>query len=290
MFQLVGSGAPPTLALKVLNVGCGAGTECRVLGRTRTQRDGNRYQRASYRDRAQAGREMGFKISFDVGSAIALPYESSVFDVCLIPQLLEHVPDWQKCLDEGVRVLRPGGLIYLSTTNVLCPIQDEFELPLYSWYPSFVKRRCEKLAVTTHPEWVSRTDYPAVHWFTFWELRDFLAKKDIKCFDRFDLAEVNGISAARGLAIKLIRRVPPIRVAAYFVVLGTILVGAEGSGSRIKNSRTRGHRRRAAHSLRSYWLFRSSWGRASRANAGARISSRFVSRERTFRRGNRRPA
>lgn len=82
--------------------------------------------------------------------------------------------------------------------------------------------------MTTHREWVSHTDYPAVHRFTFWELRDFLAKTDIECFDRFDLAEVNG-SATRWLAIKLIRRVPPIRVAAYFAVLGTILVGAKGS-------------------------------------------------------------
>ncbi len=228
MLRLAGERGTATTTLKVLNVGCGAGTECRVwaeLGHSVTGIDISEPLIEIARKRVA---EMGFKISFDVGSAIALPYESSVFDVCLIPQLLEHVPDWQKCLDEGVRVLRPGGLIYLSTTNVLCPIQDEFELPLYSWYPSFVKRRCEKLAVTTHREWVSHTDYPAVHWFTFWELRDFLAKKDIKCFDRFDLAEVNGMSATRGLAIKLIRRVPPIRVAAYFVVLGTILVGAKG--------------------------------------------------------------
>jgi 2-polyprenyl-3-methyl-5-hydroxy-6-metoxy-1,4-benzoquinol methylase len=54
-------------------------------------------------------------------------------DVCLLPELLEHVADWQSCLNEAARVLRPGGLLYLSTTNVLCPRQQEFNLPLYSF-------------------------------------------------------------------------------------------------------------------------------------------------------------
>ena len=53
-------------------------------------------------------------------------------------------------------------------------------------------------------------------------------KKDLICFDRFDLAELDGMSAARSLAIKLIRRLPPLRVAAYLLVAGTIVVGAKG--------------------------------------------------------------
>lgn len=217
--------------LKVLNVGCGAGTECQIwaeLGHSITGMDISEPLIHVARRRAS---EAGFEIRFDVGSALSLPYESSAFDVCLIPQLLEHVPDWRKCLDEAVRVLRPGGLIYLSTTNVLCPIQNEFDLPVYSWYPNFVKRRCEKLAVTTHREWVSHAAYPAVHWFTFWQLRNFLAEKGVTCFDRFDLAEADSSSAARSLAIHLIRRLPPLRVAAYVLVAGTILAGVKAIGA-----------------------------------------------------------
>ena len=72
-------------------------------------------------------------------------------DVCLLPELLEHVADWQSCLKEAPRVLRSGGLLYLSTTNVLRPRQEEFNLPLYSWYPGPLKRYCERLAMTTRP-------------------------------------------------------------------------------------------------------------------------------------------
>jgi 2-polyprenyl-3-methyl-5-hydroxy-6-metoxy-1,4-benzoquinol methylase len=213
--------------LEVLNVGCGAGTECQIwaeLGHKVTGIDISEPLVQLARRRAS---ERGFDIHFDVGSALALPYGNSTFDVCLIPQLLEHVPDWQKCLDEGARVLRPGGLIYVSTTNVICPIQNEFTLPLYSWYPNFVKRRCEKLAVTTHREWVSHTAYPAIHWFTFWQLKEFFATRGVTCFDRFDLAKGDGTSKIRKAAFQLIRQLPPLRVAAYLLNTGTILAGVK---------------------------------------------------------------
>lgn len=215
--------------LDVLNVGCGAGTECQIwaeLGHSVTGIDISEPLVQLARRRAS---EQGINIHFDVGSALSLPYANSTFDVCLIPQLLEHVTDWQKCLDEGARVLRPRGLIYVSTTNVICPIQNEFTLPLYSWYPNFVKRRCEKLAVTTHREWVSHTAYPAIHWFTFRQLKEFLATKGMTCFDRFDLAKEEKASRFRQLAFHLIKQLPPLRAAAYLLIDGTILAGVKTS-------------------------------------------------------------
>ncbi len=96
----------------------------------------------------------------------------------MLPELLEHVEDWQTCLNEAVRALRPGGALYLSTTNALNPVQDEFELPFYSWYPGFLKRHYERLAVTTRPELVNHAKYPAVHWFTFFGLKPYLRARD----------------------------------------------------------------------------------------------------------------
>jgi 2-polyprenyl-3-methyl-5-hydroxy-6-metoxy-1,4-benzoquinol methylase len=222
-------GSKTNAPLSVLNVGCGAGTECQIwaeLGHSVTGIDISEPLVQLARTRAS---EQGFDIRFDIGSALALPYAANTFDVCLIPQLLEHVQEWQKCLEEGARVLRPGGVLYLSTTNVVCPVQNEFDLPLYSWYPKFVKRRCEKLAVTTHREWVSHTAYPAVHWFTFWQLRDFLAEKGMTCFDRFDLGAGDAAWTMRKMAFAMIRLLPPLRVAAYLLVAGTIVAGVKAS-------------------------------------------------------------
>lgn len=51
----------------------------------------------------------------------ALPVRSAGVDVCHSSNVLEHVPDPDSMLAEMVRVVRPGGLIYLSFTNWLSP-------------------------------------------------------------------------------------------------------------------------------------------------------------------------
>jgi SAM-dependent methyltransferase len=58
-----------------------------------------------------------------VGDARALPFHNDVFDVVLCTEMLEHVPEPQAAIDEMWRVLRPGGLLVL-TTRFLFPIHD----------------------------------------------------------------------------------------------------------------------------------------------------------------------
>ncbi|GAA1040708.1 class I SAM-dependent methyltransferase [Virgisporangium ochraceum] len=49
-------------------------------------------------------------------SALALPFADASFDVCYSSNVLEHVPDPHKMLDEMVRVTRPGGTVFVSFT------------------------------------------------------------------------------------------------------------------------------------------------------------------------------
>jgi len=175
--------------LSVLDIGCGAGTQC-LLWASAGHRVSGVDINAPLVDLArQRATEAGLTVDFRTGSATDLPFESESMDVCLMPELLEHVPDWQACVLESVRTLRPGGILYLSTTNRLCPIQQEFRLPLYSWYPAFLKRHYVKLATTTRPELVNHARYPAVHWFTYYELSGFLMATGLQCFDRFSMLD-----------------------------------------------------------------------------------------------------
>jgi 2-polyprenyl-6-hydroxyphenyl methylase/3-demethylubiquinone-9 3-methyltransferase len=136
-------------------------------------------------------------------------------DVCLSPELLEHVADWEACVREFIRVLKPGGVLYLSTTNKLCPVQEEFDLPAYSWYPRALKRRYERLAVTTRPELVNHAQYPAVNWFSYFELRRYVQARGLDCLDRFDVAALGQHGFAGRMALLAVRVTPMTRWLAH---------------------------------------------------------------------------
>jgi 2-polyprenyl-6-hydroxyphenyl methylase/3-demethylubiquinone-9 3-methyltransferase len=177
--------------------------------------------------RARA-REKGANVVFRTGSATQLPWGTASMDVCLLPELLEHVAEWAPCLDEAVRVLRPGGILYLSTTNWLCPKQQEFELPLYSWYPPPFKRRYERLSVTTRRELVKFAKYPAVHWFSFFGLRRALLARGMRvAWDRFDIMDVESKSGLVKAVVAAIRAVYPLRVAAHVATPYTVVVAVK---------------------------------------------------------------
>ncbi len=58
-----------------------------------------------------------------IGDAHHLPFSSSSFSVILTTEMLEHVHDPQKVIDEIQRVLRPGGKVIL-TTRFVFPIHE----------------------------------------------------------------------------------------------------------------------------------------------------------------------
>lgn len=213
--------------LDVADIGCGAGTQARMwaeLGHRVHGLDVNEPLIALAKQRAQ---ENGLAVSFEVGTATSLPWADDSIDVCIMPELLEHVRNWEACLKEAARVLRAGGLLYLSTTNVLCPVQHEFNLPLYSWYPAAVKRYCEQLAVTTRPYIANYAKYPAVHWFSFYRLQRYLDPLGFRCLDRFDLIDGAAKPLFARLVVSLLRGLPPARFLGHVATPATFLVATK---------------------------------------------------------------
>lgn len=212
-------------SLDVLDVGCGAGAQSEFwLAR------GHRYQGLDInqplidlaRERA---RQLGSNAQFDVGTATALPFADRSMDICLLPELLEHVADWQACVDEAVRVLRPGGLLYISTTSKLCPQQEEFNLPLYSWYPAPLKRYFERRAVADWPAVANFAKYPAVNWFSFYSLRDYLTPKGFVCLDRFDTMNLANKGSLARAVVAGVRRAATLRWLAHVATSYTLVIG-----------------------------------------------------------------
>jgi ubiquinone/menaquinone biosynthesis C-methylase UbiE len=102
----------------VLDIGCGFGWfELVALDRGATSITG---LEPSDSDLATARRSIDDeRVTFRVGSATELPFADASFDTVVCWEVLEHLPksSEQRAFDEISRVLRPGGVLYLSTPH-----------------------------------------------------------------------------------------------------------------------------------------------------------------------------
>src|SRR5438876_1896407 len=61
----------------------------------------------------------GIPIDYGVDVLQRLPYDDASFDVVLLIGVLEHLENHRIALGELARVLRPGGLLILTTPNIM---------------------------------------------------------------------------------------------------------------------------------------------------------------------------
>jgi 2-polyprenyl-3-methyl-5-hydroxy-6-metoxy-1,4-benzoquinol methylase len=86
----------------------------------------------------------GETISFVTGDAGALPFSKDSLDSVVCLEVIEHVPDAEILLREIARVLRPDGLLIVSTPNkwATSPLQRRPINPYHvvEWYPNGFKK------------------------------------------------------------------------------------------------------------------------------------------------------
>ena len=65
---------------------------------------------------------LGDRVQFDRVDGKELPYEDGRFDAVISNSIVHHIPEPRRALAEAVRVVRPGGLLFIR--DLLRPADD----------------------------------------------------------------------------------------------------------------------------------------------------------------------
>ncbi len=108
------------------------------------------------------------------GTAEDIPLPDDSQSLVLLENVLEHVDSVRKTLEECYRILKPGGLLYILTTNrhrfSLTGINWEFSTRFYNWFPRTVRESYVYSQLHHRPDLARYSPRPAVHWFTHADL------------------------------------------------------------------------------------------------------------------------
>jgi len=190
---------------RMLDVGCGTGGILRALA-ARGEVIGIDYAELGLRYCRTKGLRDVLR-----ASALALPFRSGVFDLCVLMDVLEHVDEEALLLSEVRRVLRPGGVAILSVPAfqaLWSPHDEVFEHRRRYRRKELVARVRES---GLHVDWASYTNFfvfpPALAWRT---LRRWTNVASERRTDFFPLPGVinSALVAAYRAEAALIRRLP----------------------------------------------------------------------------------
>jgi ubiquinone/menaquinone biosynthesis C-methylase UbiE len=108
------------------------------------------------------------------GAAESIPVPDNSQHLVICDSVLEHVVSPTKSLDEMRRVLSPGGIAYITTTNrqqlSLSGKNAEFNYWFFTLLPDLVKESIVFQHLHYDPRLANYAPLPAVHWFSFSQL------------------------------------------------------------------------------------------------------------------------
>jgi SAM-dependent methyltransferase len=109
--EMIRAAAGARLQGTILENGCGVGMYLKRLSVNATLAAGLEIELPRAREAAAQ------KLVVLNGAGESLPFEDEKFDLVLSHEVLEHVADDRRCLEEIVRVLKPGGRLVLFVPN-----------------------------------------------------------------------------------------------------------------------------------------------------------------------------
>jgi 2-polyprenyl-3-methyl-5-hydroxy-6-metoxy-1,4-benzoquinol methylase len=113
---------------EILDVGCGSGAYTRELVQRGAKVTATEVAPTPL---ALAQRNLGDlaeQVDFRLEDAQALDLPDAAFDKVLLTEVIEHVPEPERAIAEAARVLRPGGVLVVSTPSRFSPMNLAYDL------------------------------------------------------------------------------------------------------------------------------------------------------------------
>ncbi len=130
---------------RILDIGCGVGTYVRKLREFSPRVVGIDV------DGARVKRGAPDAPGLLQGASEALPFPDGAFDMVLLNEVIEHVRDDRRTLEEAVRVVRPGGHVVIFAPNRWFPFETHGvylgqrfvfgNIPLVNYLPDVIRNR-----------------------------------------------------------------------------------------------------------------------------------------------------
>jgi SAM-dependent methyltransferase len=168
------------------------------------------------------------------GTSELLPIADGSQRVVLMESVLEHVDSPSASLREAYRVLAPGGVLYVATTNrlrfSLTGMNDEFRTRYFNWFPATLKEAYVFHHLHYNPTLANFSLRPAVHWWTYADLcRAGREAGFAQFYSRIDLMALPQPGLTRWL-IRKTRRSPWLRALALIQFGSTVFMLKRGEG------------------------------------------------------------
>ena len=111
----------------------------------------------------------GLSINIVKGEAEKLPFDDSKFSFINMSELIEHVENPKKVLEENFRVLRPKGVAYVSVHNRFGVYDSHFHLWFINWMPRWLAEKYIGMRRKHKPyeKTADRQRLTDMHYFTF---------------------------------------------------------------------------------------------------------------------------
>jgi SAM-dependent methyltransferase len=114
--------------------------------------------------------------NLQVAPAETLPFEDDSFDVIFLNEVIEHVEDDRRTIQEAYRVLAPGGHIIIYAPNRLYPFETHGFFLLGKYYGP-----CNlPILANWVPDWVRRYFAPHVRIYTRSDIRNLFAGLNVQ--------------------------------------------------------------------------------------------------------------